>query len=88
MNETIKTLLISLSCLAADFSGIAVVAKCLISKWSKMKEDLHSTKKELIQCNKKLNDLTEALQWQVQSNEELKLELRGIKSHGEANKKN
>ena len=88
MNETLKALLISLSCLVADFSGIAIVAKCLISKWSKMKDDLHSVKGDLVQCNKKMNELIEANQWLAQSNEDLKLELRGIKSHGEAHKKN
>ena len=88
MNETLKALLISLSCVLADFGGIAIVAKCLISRWNKMKDDMHQTKKELVQCYKKMNELNESMQWLSQSNESLKLELRGIKSHGEANKKN
>lgn len=88
MNESIKALLISLSCLLADFSGIAIVAKCLISRWSKMRNDLHETKKELVQCFKKMNELNDSVQWLTQSNEELRLELRGIKSHGSNVKKN
>ena len=88
MNETLKALLISLSCLVADFSGIAIVAKCLVSRWSKMRDDLSKVKGELVQCNKKMNELIDSNQWLAQSNEDLKLELRGIKAHAKEVKKN
>lgn len=95
MNETVKTLLISLSCVLADFAGVAVVAFSLLKKWKKIsdhaketKEELKEVRKELVQSLKKMNELNESVQWFTQSNEELKLELRGIKSHGSNVKKN
>lgn len=95
MNESIKALLISLSCVLADFGGIAVVSYSLIHKWKKIKDHVKGTeselkecKKELVQCFKKMNELNESVQWLSQANEELRLELRGIKSHGSNVKKN
>ena len=95
MNETVKTLLISLSCLVADFSGIAIVAKCLLKKWTHIKDDVESAKielkkakDELIKTQKALNEVKEAIQWQIQADENLKLELRGVRGYGSSNKKN
>lgn len=95
MNETVKTLLISLTCLLADFTGVAVVAFSLLKKWKKISNhvkgtegELKEVRKELVQSYKKMNELNESVQWLTQSNEQLKLELRGIKSHGSNVKKN
>ena len=95
MNETIKNLLISLSCVVANFSGIAIVAKCLIAKWKRISDDNEITKKEiksakdeLVRNYKKMNELNDNIQWLTQSNENLKLELRGVKHHAESHKKN
>lgn len=95
MNETVKTLLISLTCLLADFTGVAVVAFSLLKKWKRIsdhaketKEEFKEIKKELVQSYRKMNELNDSVQWLTQSNEELKLELRGIKSHGSNVKKN
>ena len=95
MNETIKNLLISLSCVVANFSGIAIVAKCLIAKWKRIsndneitKKEIKSAKDELVRNYKKMNELNDSIQWLTQSNENLKLELRGVKHHAESHKKN
>lgn len=90
MNETVKTLLISLSCVLANFGALAVVVRVFITIVKKhlkeimeIKAKIKATNEELVKVQKKLVEVKEALEWQVESDQKLRLEMRGIKSHGE-----
>ena len=90
MNETVKTLLISLSCVLANFGALAVVVKVFITivkkylkELAEIKAKVIATNEELVKVQKRLVETKEALEWQVESDHKLRLEMRGIKSHGE-----